>query len=83
MEQLALYAFWLRYEFETADESTFRQLRPGGWFNRRLSWLKELMDVMEISADGITKEMKRNYEQKKVTGEVGYEELDLEFLLRM
>ncbi|KAL2193873.1 hypothetical protein P885DRAFT_80881 [Corynascus similis CBS 632.67] len=83
MEQLALYAFWLRYEFETADESAFRQLRPGGWFNRRLSWLKELMDVMEISADGITKEMKRYYEQKKVTGEVGYEELDLEFLLRM
>jgi hypothetical protein len=54
------YAFWLQYEYANTDNSSLPgEVRREGWFERRVSWLKELVGVMALPADEITAEARR------------------------
>jgi hypothetical protein len=54
------YAFWLQYEYANTDNSSLPgEVRREGWFERRVSWLKELAGVMALPADKITAEARR------------------------
>jgi len=54
---IPIYALWLQHEVSRASTSSFYHLHKQGWYERRMEWLIELMDVMEISEEGIAKEI--------------------------
>ncbi len=80
---LASYAFWLQYEYARTDNSSLREVRRDGWFERRVSWLGQLIVMMKLSADEITAEMRRLHKQESACGAVRKEvNMDLDFLVR-
>jgi hypothetical protein len=53
---MAEYAFWLQHEyFRSRTSST--DLAKEGWYERRMSWFRELMDVMQVRDSEIIKRM--------------------------
>ncbi len=80
---LAAYAFWLQHEHANSDNSSLGEVRRDGWFEKRVSRLKELMNIMAVSADEVTTEVRRVHEQELARGGVRQEDnMDLEFLVR-
>ena len=80
---LASYAFWLQYEYARTDNSSLREVRRDGWFERRVSWLKGLIHMMALSADEITAEVRRVHKGESAIGAVRKEvNMDLDFLVR-
>ncbi len=63
-------AFWLQYEYTRADDSPLRKVRRSGWFERRVAWVKELIDLMALSADEINAEMARLSEEGLALGTI-------------
>ncbi|RSL90251.1 hypothetical protein CDV31_015731 [Fusarium ambrosium] len=48
---MADYAFWLQHESSRAAKPLSQDFHKAGWFERRISWFLELMDVMEVTAE--------------------------------
>ena len=80
---LASYAFWLQHEYTNIGNSSLGEARRDGWFEKRLSQLKELIGIMALSADEVTAEVRQIREQELARGAVCKEDkMDLEFLVR-
>ncbi|RMJ11553.1 hypothetical protein CDV36_008822 [Fusarium kuroshium] len=56
-QSMAYYAFWLQHESLRTDKPLSRDFHKVGWFERRISWFLELMDVMEVTADMLEESM--------------------------
>jgi hypothetical protein len=54
---MAGYAFWLEHEYSRIKTFPFTRLQREGWYERRISWFVELMDVMKVPADEIAQRM--------------------------
>lgn len=68
-QNIASYALWLRYEHASTSDALLREGRPDGWFEKRASWLKELIEVLALSADDIAAEMRRMHDEGVDKGE--------------
>jgi len=55
---MAQYAVWLQYEHARTDNAAARALRKDGWYERRVSRLVDLLDVMGVSAESVTQKMR-------------------------
>ncbi|KAJ5663317.1 hypothetical protein N7507_004048 [Penicillium longicatenatum] len=55
---MAEYAFWLQHEY-TRSKTRLSGITKEGWYERRMSWFRELMDVMQVRASEIVNEMHR------------------------
>src|SRR3569833_123030 len=55
---IAQYATWLQYEHARTDNAAARALRKDGWYERRVSWLVDLLDVMDVSAEAVAHKMR-------------------------
>ncbi|KAJ5657634.1 uncharacterized protein N7484_001283 [Penicillium longicatenatum] len=55
---MAEYAFWLQHE-HTRSRTRLSGITQEGWYERRMSWFRELMDVMQVRASEIVNEMYR------------------------
>ncbi len=83
ISSLAAYAFWLQHEHVNPDSSSLSEVRREGWFEKRVSRLKELINIMALPKDGVSAEVRRIYERQLVCGRVCKEDnMDLEFLVR-
>lgn len=51
------YAIWLEHEYSRSTTSPFGKFQREGWYERRISWFVELMDVMQVPADEIAQKM--------------------------
>jgi lipopolysaccharide biosynthesis regulator YciM len=56
---MAEYAFWLQHERSRADKPLVRDFHKAGWFERRISWFLEFMDVMQVTFEMLEEEMRR------------------------
>ncbi|RSL61639.1 hypothetical protein CEP53_005027 [Fusarium sp. AF-6] len=54
---IAKYGFWLQHEHLRADKPFAQDFHKAGWFERRISWLLEFMDVMEVTVEVLEKSM--------------------------
>jgi hypothetical protein len=54
---MAQYAFWLEHEYSRIKTSPLGRLQREGWYERRISWFVELMNVMQAPADKIAQRM--------------------------
>lgn len=83
VRSLASYAFWLQHEYASIGNASLGEVRRDGWFEKRVSRLQELIDMMGLSAAEITAEVKRRYEEESRAGTVPKEHnMDLDFLVR-
>ncbi|KAK4097834.1 hypothetical protein N658DRAFT_488911 [Parathielavia hyrcaniae] len=64
------YDSWLRYEHGRTDDYPIRDVRKSGWFERRAGWVKELVDLMELSADETDAGKKRLQELNEEKGAI-------------
>jgi hypothetical protein len=46
------YADWLRAEYALRKESANSLVETDAWYNRRVSWFRELIEPEEIKIDG-------------------------------
>ncbi|KAJ3471747.1 hypothetical protein MRS44_001846 [Fusarium solani] len=56
-QSMAEYAFWLQHETSRANKPLVRDFHKAGWFERRISWFLELMDVMEVTMEMLETDM--------------------------
>lgn len=56
---IAQYAIWLQYEQARTDNAAARALRKDRWYERRVSWLVDLLDVMGVSAESVARKMRK------------------------
>jgi hypothetical protein len=54
---MAHYAFWLQHEY-SRGRTRLRNIANESWRERRMSWFRELMDVMQVRASEIIKDMR-------------------------
>lgn len=54
---MAEYAFWLQHERLRADKPLVRDFHKAGWFERRISWLLEFMNVIEVTVEMLEEKM--------------------------
>jgi len=69
------YAFWLQYECARTDGSLLRKVRRSGWFERRVAWVKELIDAMALPAHEIKAEMAQLKEENLARGAIRRESI--------
>ncbi|RSL52449.1 hypothetical protein CEP54_010901 [Fusarium duplospermum] len=60
-KSIAEYGFWLQHERLRADKPLVRDFHKTGWFERRISWFLEFMDVMEVTVEMLEKSMGSMY----------------------
>ncbi|KAJ5690387.1 hypothetical protein N7462_004779 [Penicillium macrosclerotiorum] len=56
---MAEYAFWLQHNLTRSRNNISSMYFKEGWYERRLSWFIDLMNVMQIPKDAIIKKMQR------------------------
>jgi hypothetical protein len=54
---MAEYAFWLEHECSRPKRPPPNRLQGEEWYEKRISWIVELMDVMQVTADQIVESM--------------------------
>ncbi|KAL3468596.1 hypothetical protein BJX64DRAFT_295762 [Aspergillus heterothallicus] len=55
---LTEYIIWLEHQYSRSEASVETECQRQAWYERRLAWFMELMDVMEVSAEVLAEEVK-------------------------
>ncbi|KAJ5809520.1 uncharacterized protein N7503_001738 [Penicillium pulvis] len=55
---MAEYAFWLQHEY-FRSKTRMESITKEGWYERRMSWFRELKDIMQVRDSEIVNEMFR------------------------
>lgn len=80
---LASFAFRLQYAHARLDISLDEVRRPAGWFEKRVSWLRGFINVMGLSAEEVSAEVRGIYEQELVYDSIiAGCKMDLDFLVQ-
>lgn len=54
---MAEYAFWLQHERLRADKPLTRDFHKAGWFEKRISWLHEFMNITGVTVEMLEESM--------------------------
>ncbi|KAL3493198.1 hypothetical protein BJX62DRAFT_201153 [Aspergillus germanicus] len=54
---MAEYIIWLEHQYNRSEASGETESRRRAWYERRLAWFTELMDVMEVDAATLAREV--------------------------
>jgi hypothetical protein len=76
---MAEYAFWLQHEyFRSRNRPT--NLAKDGWYERRMSWFRELMDIMQVRDSEIVKGLRKIDVTESRSEQVDQEAISAQFL---
>ncbi|KAF4972880.1 hypothetical protein FSARC_651 [Fusarium sarcochroum] len=67
---LAQYAFWLQHERYRSNSSFLPNFHPTGWFERRIFWFIEFINMMEVTDEMLEKAMGSIYVEETRTEKV-------------
>ncbi|KAJ0416246.1 hypothetical protein BJY00DRAFT_317017 [Aspergillus carlsbadensis] len=54
---MAEYIIWLEHQYNRSEASGEAETQRRAWYERRLAWFTELMEVMEVDAQTLAKEL--------------------------
>ncbi|KAM7190127.1 hypothetical protein V8F20_009857 [Naviculisporaceae sp. PSN 640] len=82
--KLASYALWLQYDRAIQNSDITEVGRPAGWFEKRVSLLRQFLRVMGLSTEAVVAEIRQLWKQEPERGAISAKlacKLDLDFLV--